>query len=200
MTFNFNARYALLTYAQCGDLDPWEIVRHLADLRGECIVAREAHADGGSHLHSFVDFGRKFRSRKADVFDVGGCHPNISPTHSTPQAGFDYTCKDGDVVAGGLGRPDAGQVARDRSHWHDIAAAESRDEFFELCLQLAPRELCCSFTQLQKYADWRYRVDIQPYRTPKNVICVPNKFPELLSWIRGVFETTIVGKLSCTSP
>ena len=34
------------------------------------------------------------------MFDVDGVHPNISPTYSTPQAGFDYACKDGDAVAG----------------------------------------------------------------------------------------------------
>ena len=104
MPFNFNARYALLTYSQCGDLDGWEVSNHFTKLRAECIVAREAHADGGIHLHAFVDFGpgRKFRSRRSDVFDVGGFHPNISPTHSTPQSGFDYACKDGDIVAGDL--------------------------------------------------------------------------------------------------
>ena len=56
MTFNFNARYALLTYSQCGDLDPWAVNEHLGQLRAECIIAREAHADGGNHLHCFVDF------------------------------------------------------------------------------------------------------------------------------------------------
>ena len=102
MTFNFNAKYVLLTYAQCGDLDPWAIVNHLAELRAECIVGRETHADGGTHLHCFAHFERKFRSRRADVFDVLGCHPNVSPTYTTPQAGWDYACKDGDIVAGGL--------------------------------------------------------------------------------------------------
>ena len=102
MTFNFNAKYVLLTYAQCGDLDPWAVVDHLAELRAECIIGREAHADGGTHLHCFAHFDRKFRSRRADVFDVLGCHPNVSPTYTTPQAGWDYACKDGDIVAGGL--------------------------------------------------------------------------------------------------
>ena len=102
MTFNFNAKYVLLTYAQCGDLDPWAVVDHLAELRAECIIGREAHADGGTHLHCFAHFDRKFRSRRANVFDVLGCHPNVSPTYTTPQAGWDYACKDGDIVAGGL--------------------------------------------------------------------------------------------------
>lgn len=50
---------------------------HISTLGGECIVAREDHADGGTHLHVFCDFGRKFRSRKADVFDVDDHHQTL---------------------------------------------------------------------------------------------------------------------------
>jgi len=184
MTFNFNARYALLTYAQSGTLDPWAVVDHFTELRAECIVSREAHADGGTHLHCFVDFARKFRSRRADVFDVSGCHPNVSPTHTTPQAGFDYACKDGDIVAGGLGRPDASKVPRDGDCWHDIVAAESREEFFRLLLELAPKQLCCSFTQLEKYAEWRYRPAKHVYRHPEGFQLVQDMLPELTEWLQ----------------
>lgn len=186
MTFNFNARYALLTYSQCGELDPWAVVDHFTQLRAECIVAREAHADGGTHLHCFVDFARKYRSRRADVFDVLGCHPNVSPTHSTPQAGFDYACKDGDIVAGGLARPDAGQVPRDRDHWHDIVAAEDRVSFFRLLHELAPKQLCCSFAQLEKYADWKYRPHKEPYQHPEGFELVQDMLPELSEWLQGL--------------
>ena len=65
MPFNFNARYALLTYSQCGDLDGWEVSNHFTKLRAECIVAREAHADGGIHLHAFVDFDPAVNSGRA---------------------------------------------------------------------------------------------------------------------------------------
>ena len=130
MTFNFNARYALLTYAQCGDLDGWQVSDHFTELRAECIVAREAHATDGVHLHAFVDFGRKFRSRRSDIFDVGGRHPNISPTHTTPQSGFDYACKDGDIVAGGLGRPESGVLQTQRGDpWPDIVLQRAEQNF-----------------------------------------------------------------------
>ena len=99
-TFRFQARYALLTYAQCGDLDPFAVVNHLAELGAECIIGRENHSDGGLHLHAFVDFGRKYRTRNTRAFDVQGCHPNVSPSRGTPEEGFDYAIKDGDVVAG----------------------------------------------------------------------------------------------------
>lgn len=200
MTFNFNARYALLTYSQCGDLDPWAVVHHLAELRGECIVAREAHADGGIHLHTFVDFGRRFRSRKTDIFDVDGCHPNVSPTHSTPSAGFDYAVKDGDVVAGGLQRPESGKRNARDDRWHDITAAGSREEFFELLLEHAPRELCTCFAQLTKYADWMYRVDREPYQHPVELRDASDHFPELREWVHQSLEKHEVGKCLARRP
>lgn len=192
--FNFNARYALLTYAQCGALDPWEVNNHLAELGAECIIAREEHADGGTHLHAFVDFGRKFRTRRSDVFDVGGCHPNISPSYGTPEKGFDYAIKDGDIVAGGLERPNGKAVSSSRDPWSTIIMAESRDEFFQLCADLAPRSLCTAFNSLSKYADWKYRVDPEPYRHDPSYQFDLGGFPELLQWSHDTFNA--VGEVS----
>jgi hypothetical protein len=194
MTFSFNARYALLTYAQCGTLDPWSVSDHFTELRGECIVAREAHADGGTHLHAFVDFGRKFRSRRSDVFDVDGFHPNVSPTYSTPQVGFDYACKDGDVVAGGLARPEGSVSSTAVSRWHDITSARSREEFFQLLLEHAPRDLCTSFTSLSKYADWMYRDDPSPYKHDDKLESSASDFPELGAWVQDSLNEFTVGR------
>ncbi|UJO02129.1 Rep [Bat associated gemykibivirus 1] len=96
MSFKFQARYVLLTYAQCGDLDPWVVSDHLSSLGAECIIGRENHSDGGIHLHAFVDFGKRFSTRNVQKFDVGGCHPNIEPSKGRPWAGYDYAIKDGD--------------------------------------------------------------------------------------------------------
>jgi len=196
MTFHCNARYFLLTYSQCGELDPWAVNDHLGELRGECIIARETHADGGTHLHAFVDFGRKFRSRRTSIFDVHGHHPNVSATHSSPREGFEYACKDGDIVAGGLARPEQGNRAVRSSRWHDIVSAESRDQFFELLMAYDPRALCTSFTQLSKYADWKYREDPEPYRTPVSVVIDASAFPELEEWAHREIQSSHVRKLS----
>ena len=194
MSFRFQARYALLTYAQCGDLDPWAVNDHLAELGAECIIAREVHADGGTHLHAFVDFGRKFRTQRTDVFDVGDHHPNISPSYGTPEKGFDYAIKDGDVVAGGLERPNGKAVSRSADPWATIILAESRGEFFQLLHELAPRALCTSFTSLSKYADWKYRVDPEPYQHDPSFTFNLERFPELLEWSHDTFAS--VGEVS----
>lgn len=205
-SFNFNARYALLTYAQCGDLDPFAVSDHFTELGAECIVAREDHADGGTHLHSFVDFGRKYRTRRVDAFDVGGYHPNISPSYGTPEKGFDYTIKDGNVVAGGLERPSRNSVSKTSDVWAEIILAESREEFFSLVSSLAPRALCTSFPSLSKYADWKYRVDPEPYRPDPQFVFDLTGAPELLDWshdslnaVRGVGTVSLLRWLSYPS-
>lgn len=138
----------------------------------ECIVGRENHADGGIHLHVFVDFGRKFRSRRADVFDVEGHHPNIEPSRGTPEKGYDYAIKDGDVVAGGLERPfreSGGGASTHHARWTTITMAENREEFWRLVHELDPKAAACSFSALSKYADWKFATNPPEYATPGGI-------------------------------
>lgn len=195
MPFRFQAKYGLLTYAQCGELDPHDIVEHLGRLGAECIIGRENHQDGGVHLHSFFMFERKFRSRDVRVFDVAGCHPNIVSGYSTPDKGWDYATKDGDIVGGGLERPSGNRVSPTGSSWAHIILATDRDEFFDRIAELDPRALCTQFSSLRLYADWKYRPDRTPYATPANISFDTSRFPDLGDWVRGNLEGhTIEGK------
>lgn len=190
-TFAFNSRYVLLTYAQCGSLDPFDIVDHLASKNGECIIGRELHADGGNHLHVFIDFGRKFRSRSATVFDVAGFHPNISPSLGNPGAGYDYAVKDGDVVAGGLVRP-GNEDATAPDSWAAIVMAETREEFYILLRRHQPRALCTSFLSLEKFAEWNFRVDPEPYQHDSTLCCDVSGYPQLGEWVSEYLRPEIV--------
>lgn len=193
--FKFYRRYALLTYSQCGDLDPFAVSDHLSALGAECIIGRESHALGGIHLHAFVDFGRQYYTSDARAFDVGGCHPNVAPPNGTPQDGYDYACKEGDIVAGGLTRPGRGSVPQSRDCWHEIVMAETRDDFFRLVRENSPRTLCTSFPSLVKYADWRYRVDPEPYRHDPGLEFNLEQFPELEHWSQtAIGQRQSVGK------
>lgn len=184
MPFRFQARYGLLTYAQCGDLDPLHVVNALGDLGAECIVGREEHADGGIHLHAFFMFERKFSSRDVRVFDVDGFHPNVVPGWGTPEEGYDYATKYGDVVGGGLERPCRRGVPSAGSVWASILLSEDRESFFESVARLAPRALLCNFTSLRCYADWKYRIDPTPYVHPSNVSFDTEGIPELCEWVQ----------------
>lgn len=168
-----NSRYVLLTYAQCGNLDEWVVNDHLAALNAECIIAREVHpTTGGVHLHVFVDFGRKFRSRSPQVFDVDGRHPNVSPSRGTPEKGYDYAIKDGDVIAGGLGRPKprGGMHVGAENVFNISHLCESPSEFLELLDEMDRRNLCDKFTSRRAYADWRFAVEPERYTTPATAV------------------------------
>lgn len=181
----WNFRYVLVTYAQCGDLDPWRVVERFSSLGAECIVGREHHEDGGLHLHVFADFGRKFRSRKADVLDVDGRHPNLAPIKRTPAKAYDYAIKDGDVVAGGLERPVEGGVGNGTSadKWSRITQAEDRDEFWALVHELDPKAAACSFNALSKYADWRFAEKPPVYEHDGGIKFVPGNADGRDDWV-----------------
>lgn len=194
MPFTCNARYFLVTYGHVDQLDPFTIVDFFGSLGAECIVSLEQyHATLGVHYHVFADFGRKFRSRRADIFDVQGFHPNISPSRGTPEAGYDYAIKDGDVVAGGLARPSGVVPSNRAAKWHTILDAETRDEFYALCEELDPERLVCSFGQIQKFADWRYRVEQKPYASPDGVFDLAN-YGDLGEWRDSFLFTNTAGR------
>lgn len=185
-SFRFQARYALITYAQCGELDAFAVSDHFSELGAECIIGRELHADNGTHLHAFVDFGQKYRSRNTRVFDVAGCHPNIEQSRGQPWVGYDYAIKDGDIVAGGLERPsEPGGARLPSSHdkWIEITSAETADEFWKLLGELDPCAMVRSFTQCRAYAEHRYRVSRDPYCTPSGITIDTSGMDELSSWV-----------------
>lgn len=190
-------RYALLTYAQCGTLDPFAIVNKLAELGAECIIGRELHEDGGTHLHAFVDFGRKYRSRDTRAFDVEGYHPNISPSKGKPGDGYDYAIKDGDVVAGGLERP-SNTRDRGRSNLEEAATAiigaQNKEELFRLCTELAPSKMLWSYPSLRAYANDKF-VDERPlYRHPEEVTIDTSAYPELDRWVADNLDGFRMGR------
>lgn len=183
-TFRLQSRYVLLTYSQCGELDPWSVHDTIASYPAECLVGRENHADGGIHLHAFVDFGRRINLRDPRRFDVGGHHPNVQPCGRTPQKMLDYAIKDGDVVAGGL-NPNLGtEVSGPDNIWARIAAAGSVEEFWGLARELAPRALVCNHQSLRAYAEWHYRPAKVEYVHPDGLHLSTRRFPALDEWVR----------------
>lgn len=169
MPYSFRSRYALLTYSQSDGLDPFSVVDHLSSIPAECIIGREDHADGGTHLHVFTDFGDRFYTSDPRRFDVEGFHPNVQPCGRTPGKMYDYAIKDGDIVAGGLERPDGSPMASTASVWDDIVDAETAEEFWSRVRALAPRVLLVNFNSLRGYVEWRYRPTLAPYISPPGI-------------------------------
>lgn len=183
--FRCNARYFLVTYAQCGSLDGFIVMEHFSALGAECIIGRELHQDGGLHLHCFVDFGERFRGGGTQIFDVEGRHPNIETVGRTPWKAYDYAIKDGDVVCGGAERPvetsNSGGTTFDK--WSQITSAACRDEFWELVHRLDPKAAAVNFSSLSKYCDWRFAPIVEPYTTPTGITFVGSELDGRDEWI-----------------
>lgn len=190
MTLYLNARYFLVTYPQSDGLDPWAVNDHFGQLGAECIVAREDHADGHTHLHVMCDFGRKFRSRRADIFDVDGFHPNIERSKANPRKGGLYACKDGEIVAGGL---DIAQlptrlVSTAQDQGSTLLCAESQREFFDIAEDICPGDLISRFSNFHSFAKWKWPELAEPYESPSGFAFADGAFPELVR-----YRTEVVG-------
>lgn len=195
MPFHFTAKYGLLTYAQAENLDSHRIVCKLTELGAECIVGRELHQDGGIHYHAFFMFEREFRTRNERVFDVDGYHPNIVRGYGTPEKGFDYATKDGEIVGGGLERPSGTSDSRGENKWAKIIMAECADDFFARAAEYDPRALCCNFGNLEKYANWRYRPILSEYEHPERISFISEQTEDMDEWARTNIGQPDGGKL-----
>lgn len=198
--FHCNAKYFLITYSQSDGLDEWSVVNHFSSLNAECIVARETHADGGTHLHAFVAFERKFRSRRPDIFDVDGYHPNIAPSRGNPGGGYDYAIKDGEVVAGGLERPGGGGVSKASTPWHWIIAAPSGGELRDLVRELAPKEAILRYREIEHYIANEYAEEREAYVHPIGFEFELGMVPQLVEWRRDTLDADrLSSKYACSS-
>lgn len=197
--FHCNAKYFLITYSQSAGLDEWAVNDHFASLGAECIIAREDHVDRGTHLHAFVAFERKFRSRRPDIFDVGGFHPNIAPSRGNPGGGYDYATKDGDIIAGGLERPGGGGVSKASTPWHWIISATSGGELRELVRELAPKEAILRAREIEFFIGMEFAEERPPYVHPIGFQFELGMVPELVEWRRNTLDTDRIEGESCAS-
>lgn len=191
-----DARFILLTYSQIqhdAELLAENIVGLIGELSGECIVARERHADGGLHLHVLCDFQREISTRDPRKFDVRGEHPNIAKvTVGTEDDVWDYVTKDGDVIAGGLAQPDRNERTEGgrrpwqgeySSKWAYITDAPTKEEFFNRLAAEDPRSMVCSYANITKFADWKYRPAAEEYCNPFDGEYDLGRRHELREWL-----------------
>jgi len=90
--FRFQARSVFLTYANCGDLKPEDVLECMEEKfpgqLKEWDICEEEHKNGEPHLHALLTFKDKIRSRDPHIFDlyqVAGTdeylfHPHIQST------------------------------------------------------------------------------------------------------------------------
>lgn len=175
-------KYVLLTYSQCGDLDPFRIVDLLSNLGGECIVGREHHQDGGIHLHAFCMFETKFRSRNTRVFDIDSHHPNIQRGFRSPEKMFDYATKDGDICAGGLERPSPSTDSKSDTI-NEILDCSSREEVLNRARELDPGFFVRYYFQLRAIGEAKEHSRPSDYETPRGYGFDTSRFADINDWV-----------------
>jgi len=76
--FRFQSKSVFLTYAQCGDLTPEDVLECLEEKFPHQIkehdICREPHESGDWHIHALVTFKEKIRSRDPRLFDLYPVH------------------------------------------------------------------------------------------------------------------------------
>lgn len=134
-----------LTYSQCeastASYLEWLTAKPWFRATDQYVIAREAHAEGGHHLHVAIKRPGKgqFRFKGANAmlvfdYDYEGniYHPNIITNFRKGYEAWSKYCqKDGDYISNGLGTP---------SVWHQIAGKDW-DQARPLLLEGAPRDL-----------------------------------------------------------
>lgn len=149
--FSLHARRFFLTYSQC----PITKETALECLAGResaefhYIIGREAHQDGGFHLHVYLEYSRPKRIRDSRYFDLDVYHPNIQTVRHPVQC-QEYCTKDGDYIANM-------QLATTRRTYGEIVkGARSREEFLVLIEESYPRDMVLNFKRINEYCDHKF--------------------------------------------
>lgn len=189
----FQATYVLLTYAQSEGLDPEAVGFRLSDLNAECIIAKENHKDGGTHLHVFAMFQPRLRTRNTRWADVDGFHPNCEAITRTPWKAFDYVIKDGDVVWGGLGRPEEKGVSAEGTDkhsqkaaaWRSLGEASTREEAEAILEEHFQRELWVNSSNIERRLNKLFPVKLrnEEWTRPITKRMDTREYPELSYWV-----------------
>lgn len=77
--FRWSARKFGLTYSQSGDLTTDHTLAVLST-KGTLLryaIGQEHHQDGNMHIHAYVEWADKLRSRDPAYLDIDGLHPNV---------------------------------------------------------------------------------------------------------------------------
>jgi len=131
--FRLNARHCLVTYAQC-PLSKEEILEHLLSTIGvnikNYVIAREAHKEGGHHIHCALEFHKKVDWRNPRILDYEGFHSNIISKNTFHGAAL-YAKKDSDFIEP---PQDSEEEEEEKESIVALATRLSWEEFIEHCI------------------------------------------------------------------
>lgn len=170
--FRFEGKFVFLTYAQC-NLTPEQVLEALQEVKviKHYNIARETHEDGNYHIHAVIEFDEQLRTRRADVFDIQGFHPNIQKPRSL-RACLQYVRKEGEFI---------NNFPTGKKTWGDILAdSQTRDDFLSGVRQHYPRDYILCYDRVISFADAHFRPVVPPYVNQYEFNNVP---AELTAWV-----------------
>lgn len=197
MPFRFDNKKVFLTYAQVGDRTLENVFTFLSELPNGrdvfvpkyLVVSRELHNDGGFHFHAVIDFGKRFRSRDARVFDFDGIHPNIVAIRTKNQYknNVDYTKKDGEFKE--LGEYDEPEESRHKQqHWIDlIDGSTDAADFMGKAKSVAPRDFVLQNDKFEAFAQ-KYYNTVSTYVSEYEPEDFPNVPGGAADWVEQVLN------------
>lgn len=208
--FRISTRNIFLTYSQC-PLPKEDVLTSLAQLledhQPHIRVGHELHQDGGHHLHVFIHLERKLYKRGDNAsryFDLDGAgttyHPNIETRIRDLQATFDYVSKDNDFVDFGEPAEHIKPTKRKRDEVYARAiAADDKETFFEIIRDDDPFNYVIHHSQLEHYADKRYKPAIPAFDPYANNTFDINAYPDLVA-MQNIVEVRAVGTFTPPAP
>lgn len=165
---DFHAKRYFLTYAQSGETTKEELLDFLQRHTNVTwyIIGREAHKDGGYHLHAYLEWNEQKRVRDANYFDYGTLHPNIQTVRNAAKC-QEYCTKDGDYIANM-------EIAQGkRTYGSIIADSRTQEEFLTSVEATYPRDMVLHFDRIRTYANHRYGQDRREYTSEFSSFVVP---------------------------
>jgi len=131
--FKFQARKVFLTYPRSNlTKDELYTELHAAHPIKLAYICIENHEDGTPHLHAAITFEKKIVTRRPDVFDVQGFHPNIQAVRNW-NASVNYVKKDKDYSI--YNNSDDDDDDDDDLDLFEKAKTMSHNEYFTYCLK-----------------------------------------------------------------
>lgn len=172
---DFHAKRYFLTYSQSGETTKEEIRDFLINNHGAewYIIGREAHENGGHHIHAYIEWTRQKRIRDPGTFDYRGLHPNIQTVRS-PVNCQAYCTKDGDYIANM-------EITRGkRTYGQIIASAGSAQEFMVAVEEAFPRDMVLHLDRITSYCNYKWPSNTGEYTSEFSTFVVPE---QLESWV-----------------
>jgi hypothetical protein len=188
MAFRINSHAFFLTYPRCL-LEPITLGKHLETLATPkyCLVARELHQDGESHLHALVIYTEKKNVRRADFFDHQGYHPNIVAPRDRP-ATVTYIRKenptDDDLYENG----DFLATVDKENAWRAAVDATTAVEVHRIISAAHPKEYLLHHDKVEYFANKKQRTLADYTPNIDDVFVLPDAIQQYLT---GDFLNTV---------